>query len=532
MPTRTHRSRSTLATDGSVVRLDHFIVATRDSGYRGTGSAVAELVDNSLQAGASRVEIHIQEDEHANNGVNPLTVSVMDDGHGMDPQTLRQALRFGGTTRFDDRAGTGRYGMGLPNSSLSQARHVCVYSWRNQSRTIVSHLDVDEIASGHLTEVPTPRPASLPDAFSPLSRDSETLVVWKRCDRLDNRRISTLVRKLEEFLGRVFRYRLWKDLDLRINGKKVRPIDPLFLRSSNDLAGRASLFGEVMTYQIDRTAHPGQTGRIEVRFSQLPIEQWHELSNAEKRKHRITDQPIVSIVRGDREIDRGWFFMGAKRRENYDDWWRCELRFDPVLDEWFGITHTKQQVRPTHDLLAAVTPDLEAQGRALNLRVRSAHQALKTRSEAAAAESRASERDRLLTPLGRPSAAQRREFEKALGELPALNEWACQPSEPESKEPRFAIVEGRRDSDEFYEVVREGGQLAIILNRTHPFYKKIYGPLLESKRPEDKTLKTHIELLLIAAARAESVHSGAAAKTALNSFRREWGLALGAYLRG
>ena len=44
---------------------------------------------------------------------------VQDNGTGMDPFTLRTALRFGGTTRFNDRTGLGRYGMGLPNSSLS-----------------------------------------------------------------------------------------------------------------------------------------------------------------------------------------------------------------------------------------------------------------------------------------------------------------------------------------------------------------------------------------------------------------------------
>ncbi len=28
-----------------------------------------------------------------------------------------------------------------------------------------------------------------------------------------------------------------------------------------------------------------------------------------------------------RESDYGWFFMGPKRKENYDDWWRCEVAF-------------------------------------------------------------------------------------------------------------------------------------------------------------------------------------------------------------
>ncbi|MGI8447952.1 MAG: hypothetical protein ACR2MP_12395 [Streptosporangiaceae bacterium] len=46
----------------------------------------------------------------------------------------------------------------------------------------------------------------------------------------------------------------------------------------------------------------------------------------------MTGSPSVSVVRSGREIDQGWFFMGTKRRENHDDWWRCEVRFDPVLD--------------------------------------------------------------------------------------------------------------------------------------------------------------------------------------------------------
>ena len=74
----------------------------------------------------------------------------------------------------------------------------------------------------------------------------------------------------------------------------------------------------------------------------------------------------VSIVRAGREIDHGWFFMGDKRKENYDDWWRCEVRFEPSLDELFGVTHTKQQVYPCAALLEILTPDLEQAARALN----------------------------------------------------------------------------------------------------------------------------------------------------------------------
>src|SRR5207249_4772271 len=241
---RTSRRRepqtSSPPADPSIIKLDNFIVATRDSGYKGTTSAVAELVDNSLQAGARQVQIWIEKDPTGD--TYPLVVAVQDDGHGMDAGTLRQALRFGGSTRFNDRSGTGRSGMGLPNSSLSQARFVAVYTWRRPGAPLMSYLDVDEIAAGNMTEVPQPKPADFPAWCPQLASKTGTLVVWQRCDRLDNRRISTLVKKLADFLGRVFRYRLWQDFKLTINGKRVRAVDPLFLRTGENPPG-ASLFG-------------------------------------------------------------------------------------------------------------------------------------------------------------------------------------------------------------------------------------------------------------------------------------------------
>src|SRR5438067_620744 len=116
-----------------IVLNETFIQSTRDTGYRSTASAVAELVDNSLQARARKVSIFVEPD--AKKGPDELTIAVLDDGMGMDPATLRRALQFGGSSRFGDRSGTGRYGMGLPNASLSQAQRVDVWTWRGGGPT-------------------------------------------------------------------------------------------------------------------------------------------------------------------------------------------------------------------------------------------------------------------------------------------------------------------------------------------------------------------------------------------------------------
>ena len=71
--------------ESSIIAVDKFIQATRDSGYKGTGSAIAELVDNALQAGARKVAISISDASGDPNW--PLRVSVLDDGCGMDRVT-------------------------------------------------------------------------------------------------------------------------------------------------------------------------------------------------------------------------------------------------------------------------------------------------------------------------------------------------------------------------------------------------------------------------------------------------------------
>jgi Histidine kinase-, DNA gyrase B-, and HSP90-like ATPase len=71
----------------------NFLLATRDSGYRSTAYAVAEFVDNSLQAGATSVAIDLLAGDEK---TFPIELLVVDDGIGMDAATLAPPLLSGG----------------------------------------------------------------------------------------------------------------------------------------------------------------------------------------------------------------------------------------------------------------------------------------------------------------------------------------------------------------------------------------------------------------------------------------------------
>ena len=218
--------------EAGFVVLPRFIQATRDSGYKGTSSAIAELVDNAIQAGASRVRIMVRGPTTAGDW---FTLGIADDGGGMDAASLRRSLRFGGSGRFNDRGGLGRYGMGLPNSSLSQARRVEVLSRRAGAPLLSTYLDLDEIALGELREVPAPAPAEAPSWAS--MSESGTVVIWSRCDRLDYKHPKWLIKRLVADLGRIFRHFIWSGVRLQVNDQPVEGIDPLFLHSASVTQG-------------------------------------------------------------------------------------------------------------------------------------------------------------------------------------------------------------------------------------------------------------------------------------------------------
>ena len=191
------------------------IEAMRDSGYKDTDHALAELIDNSVEAGADLVEIIAVETPP-----NPLKryararvseIAVSDNGEGMDHTTLRRALKFGDGTRMDRRKqGIGRFGVGLPQSSISQCKHVDIWTWQNGiDNALHCYLDLDEIKTTGQQEVPDPTDDAVPERWrNVMSNTSErtgTLVVWGVLDRVRWRGGEKTLERTAELCGRVYR---------------------------------------------------------------------------------------------------------------------------------------------------------------------------------------------------------------------------------------------------------------------------------------------------------------------------------------
>ena len=500
--------------ESTLVSLSSFIQATRDSGYRGLSSALAELIDNSFEAKANTVAISFVEESTTSE--TRFSVVISDDGTGMKPSVLKIALQFGGSTRFNSRESAGRYGMGLPNSSLSQARRVEVYSWTRRNTIWCTHLDVDEVVSGQVSTVPIPRRAERVPLTNVLNPAHGTVVIWKECDRLDGKRIKKLIPKLRGELGRIFRVPLSDGKSITIDGENIQAIDPLFRQKGAGLVGGVE-YGPPLKYDIERPGNsPTRTSTITVRFVELPIERWHNLTNDEKRQYGIAKCAGVTVLRSDREIDRGWFFMGSKRKENYDDWWRCEVSFKPELDELFGVTHTKQEIHPTETLQSILVPDIEKIARELNARARREFFAVKKRERRRESEKLAERYDSLIEP------PRMRGKHHAILATPLKRG-----SRGRVKGLEYRLKFDRLASPCFYEQEIEGLRLTVALNESHPFVRSAYI----GKNGALAGIQNNLELMVLAAARAELLlGKNIQGKKWAQAFRQSWSNILATFL--
>lgn len=466
--------------DTDLVVASNFIRAVRDSGYVSMSTALAELVDNSLQASATSIAITIGRPD---SGDLP-EINVVDNGLGMSRAELETCLRFGGTGRFDSRESFGRFGMGLPAASLSQSRRIEVTAWQAGRTPQAVRLDVDDVVNGV--------PAGLRPRRSAMQTTSPNgcVVSWQRCDRVEYQRLAWLERALHRDLGRVFRRFLDAGVSISINGTRVKSRDPLLLRRTVD-GHSAALAFEPTRYELATAA--GGTSFVEVRFSLLPVAAWHRLDNATKRRTDIVGGGGVSIMRAGREIAFGWHLMGGKRKENYDDWWRCEIEFEPDLDEHFGLTINKQGIRPSSQLREALEPQLESAARSLNARVRQEFEDIKFRA-ATAVSCRIAE----ATDPHLPVITHARRRKSGNGGLSYRLTSTALPSE--------TMLSTRLDD----------GILEVTLNVDHPAYAALYGPLQSlADGSAENPLRTAIELLILSFARSHLSSGGHADQTDL-----------------
>ena len=339
------------------------ISALRDSGYNNSTYAIAELIDNAIQAESKNIEILFLDKEVFSNGRTRThldKVIIVDDGIGMDQNILRKSLQFGNGTRLESRKGIGRFGMGLPNSSISQCRRVDVYSWQKSDNVNTSFIDLDLVYKGDMDTIPKPKRTIIPDyvkTHSKYLKNNGTVIIWSNLDRFNWKRSKKIMEKTESLVGRLYRKFIdEKKITIRMaafvddamkSEQYVRANDPGYLMSNTstpkpyDADPMFEKFGEKWE-DSEIVFHNNQKHTVKVRYSLVKKEVRDVETDAGNTLHgkHAGDNIGVSIVREGRELtlDQG-LVSGSEPRER---WWGIELEFPATLDEVFGLTNNKQ----------------------------------------------------------------------------------------------------------------------------------------------------------------------------------------------
>lgn len=345
-------------------------LALRDTPYNSTAHALAEIVDNSIDAQARNVDVLIMNQRETTASGQSVRVvrglAVIDNGHGMTPEVLAQALVVGGRPAEGNgiRRRMGKYGVGLPTSSLSQCTRVDVWTWQSGLDSAWRcHLDVAEVRAGNV-RVPVPVQERPPDSWLRQSRpaivrDSEsgTLVVWSNLDRVDWRTSRTTMERVEEEVGRIYRdfirdrqvSLVMQSFDTdgsRDPSQTIRPNDPLYLITGTvhpHWKSNEPMFEKWAEKRVPVTVNGAQYD-VDIIYSRVKgevlLEQGSRAAGAAEHGRKAARNVGISVVREGREL------MTLPPVNNLGDprhrWWGCELRFNRACDDLFGVDHSKQ----------------------------------------------------------------------------------------------------------------------------------------------------------------------------------------------
>ncbi|OBI49811.1 ATP-binding protein, partial [Mycobacterium kyorinense] len=319
----------------------------RDIGYD-FSSAIADLVDNSITAEATEVNVVVEFDGKASR------VFISDNGKGMNINGLTEAMRFGSRRKYGS-GDLGRYGLGLKTASLSQGRRLTVVTRTSAGRRVIQtrQLDLDLIAEFDDWLIIEPDRTEVIERARNLLEDAPgTVVIWENLDRVvpaknasggwARRRFETLQQKAAEHLAMVFHKFLSGEvgterLVITVNGQKLVPWDP-FARSESGT--------QELVEQVFEIEHGDAAGQVTLRRFVLPgRDQFSSPSEFERMSGPLkwNRQQGLYTYRAGRLIQWGGW-AGVRSIDEHTKLARASVEFDTDLDDAFNINVAKMRV--------------------------------------------------------------------------------------------------------------------------------------------------------------------------------------------
>jgi Histidine kinase-, DNA gyrase B-, and HSP90-like ATPase len=324
------------------------IEGLRDTGYN-FNTALADIVDNSVDAGATKIDIRINMDSDGD-----ILVTVSDNGCGMDEQTLLDGMTYGAPGRFDPKR-LGKFGLGLKTASTAFCRKLSVITRSSSENELIKATwDLDHVVKAAEWELLLDCPDDYEkDLLNEVATGrSGTLVVWNNVDRMmktySNRGGSHARKGLEKVING-FNYhasmiyqrflntedKRARNIDMKLNGLPVQSWDP-FCESEPGT--------ELVAKETQEVELPdGSLAKFTIRAFVLPRKDYFSTPEAGKNARVATNNQGIYIYRENRLIHPAdWLGMFSK--EPHLNLLRVEFSFSHELDDAFQVDIKKSRI--------------------------------------------------------------------------------------------------------------------------------------------------------------------------------------------
>ncbi len=463
------------------------IEGLRDTGYN-FETAVADLVDNSIAAAATVIDIQLLLGFRGN-----VRLSIADNGGGMDREGLIQAMRYGSPQRPDP-ASLGKYGLGLKTASTAFCRRLSLISRASAADlAVMATWDLDHVVTKQswllqMSEEPNAEALEHLEKVAPGSPG--TVVLWEKVDRLlknyvnpagshANKAIEARQRRLVEHLGMTYQRFLDKSddrarsIDILVNGQRVAPWDP-FQRTIAEVVAEEDVEVVAEGDVVEENAQ----ARFQVRAYILPRREEFPDDKMAQEAKLSSDMQGIYIYREQRLIHQAdW--LGMFQKEPHGALLRVEFSFDHMLDNAFNLDIKKSQIILNDKLWDWLKDQfLTAPRREANLRYRRGRQKDVFREATGTHDaSNNSIRDKE-AEIGGPEVTV---INPDTGEVTINNthgEFRRRLRVRQADRPGEVFVQPAQDVNEglLFEPAIIDGCKAVRINIQHPYYHKVYIP--------------------------------------------------------
>ena len=330
------------------------IEGLRDTGYD-FNTALADIVDNSIDAGADMIDIRIQMDTEGD-----ILVTTTDNGCGMDERTLLDGMTYGAVGR-NDPTRLGKFGLGLKTASTAFCRRLSVITRESaNSKTLKATWDLDHVVRESAWEllIDTPTQWELNLLNELAEGSSGTLVIWDKIDRImrsysnstgmhARKALQKVIDKFRQHAEMIYQRFLdphderARNIEMRLNGDSINAWNPFCEKNPE-----TELVAEE-TREVELSS--GTDSRFTIRAFVLPRREQFS-TDEDARAARLTNKMQGIYIYRENRLIHPADWIGMFSKEPHLTLLRVEFSFDHTLDDAFQVDIKKSRIMLNDDL--------------------------------------------------------------------------------------------------------------------------------------------------------------------------------------